>query len=173
MRERLSPPSTGNWISIALRPRTTARRLRKTNATPGLHLCLSAAEAAYQETLTLHRQLAQTNPTATLPDLATTLNNLAVVALAQSRLQHAAEWIREAVAIRRTLWQHDPATYGDVLAQSLAIEAVLLHETGAEPPAVCIRLHEAIRVVSHVRLTYFAHQSLRAWCGDTVHQEQR
>jgi len=89
---------------------------------------LSAAEAAYHEALTLHRQRVQTNPTAVLPDVATTLDNLAVLALAQSRLQHAAEWIREAVTIRRTLWQHDPATYGDVLAQSLEIEVVRLDQ---------------------------------------------
>ncbi|MGE3537802.1 MAG: tetratricopeptide repeat protein [Candidatus Tectimicrobiota bacterium] len=104
---------------------------------------LSTAEAAYQEVLALRRQLVHTNSTAALPDVATTLTSLAGLALAQSRPQDAAAWIREAMTIRRALWQHDPATYGDVLAQSLEMEAVLLHQTDAEASTVwpgCTRL---------------------------------
>ena len=44
-------------ISIALRPRTTARRLRKTTATPGLHLCLAAAEAALVDSVVRQSEL--------------------------------------------------------------------------------------------------------------------
>jgi tetratricopeptide (TPR) repeat protein len=97
---------------------------------------LPKAEAAYQEALTLRQRLAQTNPTGALSDVAATLTSLARLALAQQRSQPAMEWIREAVTIHRTLWQHDPAMYGDALAQSVALEAVTLKRTAAATPVV-------------------------------------
>lgn len=121
---------------------------------------LAEAEAVLQEALTLQRQFARTNPAAYLPDVAATLHVLA--GLAQARPQDAIVRVGEAVTIRRTLWQHElePGAHGNALAQSLELEAVTLKRTGAETPAVCTRLREAVRVVADARLTHVVHQRL-------------
>src|SRR5256886_7385468 len=53
------------------------------------------------------------NPTIYWPDLATTLNDLAILAHKQDDMRPAQEWIEEALIINRDLWRNDPAAHGD------------------------------------------------------------
>ena len=83
-----------------------------------------------REAVTIRRQLAQDNPAAYLPDLATSLNNLASSSARSGQREEALEMAREAVTIRRQLAQDNPAAYLPDLAASLDNLASFLSEAG-------------------------------------------
>jgi tetratricopeptide (TPR) repeat protein len=66
------------------------------------------ATPIYQEALTTYRQLAEANPPAYLPDVAMTLNNLAVFYRDIDQLEKAVEMLREMLKIRRELASEAP-----------------------------------------------------------------
>ena len=117
---------------------------------------LSDSEQAYQEALTTYRQLAQQNPSAYLPNVATTLNNLAILELSQGNVQQAHPLIGEALTIRHILWKQHPAAYGDALAQSLAVEIILLQHKEEGGTLLCERLHEMATVALKESLKQWA-----------------
>ena len=80
----------------------------------------SDSEAYYQEALTIHRELAQTNPAVYRPAVATTLNNLGnLVAADSDRRKEAEAYYQEALTISRELAQTNPAVYRPDVARTL------------------------------------------------------
>ena len=71
------------------------------------------------EAVANHRQLAETNPAAYLPDLATSLSNLANRFSDVDRPNEALEAAAEAVTHHRQLAEANPAAYLTDLARSL------------------------------------------------------
>ena len=78
---------------------------------------MKEAEAAYLEALALLRKLAQANPDAYLPYVATTLNNLAVLYRDTQRMKEAEAACRESEAILTPLWQAQPEPHGNQMAR--------------------------------------------------------
>jgi len=69
------------------------------------------AEASYQEALKIHKGLAEKNPDAYLPNVATTLNNLGNLQSDQKEYSKAEASYREALKIRRELAKKNPDAY--------------------------------------------------------------
>jgi tetratricopeptide (TPR) repeat protein len=69
---------------------------------------MKEAEAAYQEALSVRRELAQPNPEANLPAVATTLNNLAVLYSDTQRMKEAEAAYQEALSVRREFAHANP-----------------------------------------------------------------
>jgi tetratricopeptide (TPR) repeat protein len=84
------------------------------------------ALAATREAVEICRQLAQTNPQAFLPDLATTLNNLGSDLSALGLREEALAATREAVEICRQLAQANPQAFLPDLARSLGAHGTVL-----------------------------------------------
>jgi len=94
------------------------------------------ALAAAEEATRIHRQLAEANPTAHLPDLALALTNLGGCLLDMGRRQQALAPAEEAVAIRRRLAEANPAAYLPDLAASLNNLAAILSDMGRRQEAL-------------------------------------
>jgi hypothetical protein len=78
------------------------------------------AEEIYSEALDNYRKLAADNPSAYLPDLATTLNNLGILVAADSNRHQAAETLfTESLEIRRKLAADNPSVYLPHVATTL------------------------------------------------------
>jgi hypothetical protein len=75
--------------------------------------------------VTAYRQLAGARPDAFLPDLATSLNNLAIQLGGVGRREDALTAIEEAVSIRRRLHDKHPNVRGERLEQSLQVRSWL------------------------------------------------
>ncbi|MBX7142785.1 MAG: tetratricopeptide repeat protein, partial [Chitinophagales bacterium] len=84
------------------------------------------AQEKYQEALDIRRELARSNPQTYLPDVATTLNNLAVLLSDRNEFTEAQEKYQEALDIRRELARSNPQTYLPDVATTLNNLAVLL-----------------------------------------------
>ena len=81
---------------------------------------------AVREAVTIRRRLAQANPAAYEPNLATSINNLANRLSETGDRAGALDVAREAVTIRRRLAQANPAAYEPDLAKSLCVLAMAL-----------------------------------------------
>ena len=73
----------------------------------------------YEEALQIHRELAQQNPEAHLPKVATSLNNLGVLLRDTNDLKQAQDYYEEALQIHRELAQQNPEAYLPKVATSL------------------------------------------------------
>jgi len=80
---------------------------------------LKKSEEVYNEALGLYRALAQNNPSAYNPNVATTLNNLAVLYSARNELKKAEEAYNEALVLRRALVQNNLSAYNPDMAMTL------------------------------------------------------
>ena len=125
---------------------------------------LSDSEQAYQEALGTHRKLAQTNPQAYLPDVATTLNNLAILKVAQDHIKQAQVFVSESLTIRRDLYKKHAVAYGNGLAQSLAVEVMVLQRTEKEASIACGRLQEMSNVAVSDGLKQWAKERAKGLC---------
>jgi hypothetical protein len=125
---------------------------------------LSDSEQAYQEALTTYRQLAQANPQAYLPDVAMTLHNLSVLKVDQDDVRQAQTLIAEALTIRRGLWKQHASAYGTALAQSLAVDILLLQRPEDKRTLICARLHEMTTVALQESLKQWAQERMAAMC---------
>ena len=83
----------------------------------------------YEEALQIHRELAQQNPEAYLPKVATSLNNLGVLLRDTNDLKKAQDYYEEALQIRRELMEKNPEAYLPKIAASLNNLGVLLSDT--------------------------------------------
>jgi tetratricopeptide (TPR) repeat protein len=92
---------------------------------------MKEAEEAFQEALSTYRKLAQDNPQAYLPNVATTLNNLAILYRETQRRKEAVGSCHEAAKLLEPQWQANPEVHGDQLARILLL-LVLLSESGGE-----------------------------------------
>lgn len=80
---------------------------------------MEEARQHYEEALRIRRQLAQWDPDAYLPYLATTLNDLGILDATQNRTDEARQHYEEALKSYRQLAQGDPDTYLPYLAATL------------------------------------------------------
>jgi len=69
------------------------------------------AEESYKEALEIYRKLAEKDPGAYLPDVATTQNNLGALYSDLRKFTEAEELYKEALEIRRKLAEKDPGAY--------------------------------------------------------------
>lgn len=77
------------------------------------------ASRASEEALQIFRDLAQKNPEAYLPDVATTLSNLGVLNRDQKQMEEARDELDETLQIRRELVQKNPEAYLPDVAETL------------------------------------------------------
>lgn len=101
---------------------TLGNLLRATNRLP-------EAEERYREALAIRRRLAEANPAAYEPELATSCNNLGVLLDDSDHKPEAEVFYREALAIRRRLAESNPAAYEPYLAMSCYNLGFLLLDT--------------------------------------------
>ena len=87
------------------------------------------ARRHYEEVLQALQELAQQNPEAYLPEVATSLNNLGVLLSDTNDLKKAQDYYEEALQIRRELAQQNPEAYLPDVAASLNNLGVLLRDT--------------------------------------------
>jgi len=159
LREKLPPPDRTLILRelIArlcqarlegLEPGEEEERARRLN---DLGIALSAlgrrddALAPTQEAVDIRRKLAQSNPAAFLPDLATSLNNLGNRLSALGRREEALAPTQEAVDIRRNLAQSNPAAFLPDLATSLNNLGVFLSDLGRREEAL-VPTQEAVDI---------------------------
>jgi tetratricopeptide (TPR) repeat protein len=93
------------------------------------HNQFKAASPWYEEALVLYLTLAQQNPAAYLPYLATTLNNLGLLYGDTQRLEEAEQAYQEAVQTYRDLAQQNPAAYLPDVAMTLNNLGLLYGDT--------------------------------------------
>ena len=89
----------------------------------------SESEPIYRKVLTHYRQLAQSNLPAYLPDVAGTLNNLAILYGHTQRLEQAEQAYQEALGIFRELARRNPPAYLPDMAMTLHNLAALYRHT--------------------------------------------
>ena len=89
-----------------------------------------------QEAVTIRRNLAEHNPAAYTPDLAASLNTLAIYLDSNGQQREALTTAQEAVTIRRNLAEHNPAAYTPDLAASLNTLANRLDSNGQQREAL-------------------------------------
>ncbi|MEZ4883666.1 MAG: tetratricopeptide repeat protein [Chitinophagales bacterium] len=106
---------------------------------------LDAALEAYQEALDIYRRLAQANPQAFLPAVATTLNNLAVLHSDKNEFAAALEAYQEALNIRRRLAQANPQAFLPDVAGTLN-NLGILHRAKNEFAAALEAYQEALDI---------------------------
>jgi hypothetical protein len=126
---------------------------------------LRESEQVYQEALTIRRQLAQANPQAYSPGVAMTLHNLVILVLEQDNIMKAQTLIVEALTIRRALWKHHAGAYGNDLAESLAVEIMILHRKEEAVTLICERLHEMASVAQREDLKQWAKERTVKVCN--------
>ncbi|MFC7897528.1 tetratricopeptide repeat protein, partial [Streptomyces sp. NPDC057381] len=102
-----------------------------------------------EEAVEIRRRLAQDNPAAYEPNLATSLSNLGNRLAEAGRHDEALTTTEEAVEIRRRLAQDNPAAYEPNLATSLTVLAMLL--------AAKSDLYEALRATEEAVDLYNRH----------------
>ncbi|MCX6580055.1 MAG: tetratricopeptide repeat protein [Candidatus Aminicenantes bacterium] len=83
------------------------------------------AEKAYVEALEIYRQLAATNLSAYLPDVANTLNNLGILNINHKKYADALSNFREALSIREKLVVISPPAFDLDLCQTILSMAFL------------------------------------------------
>ena len=87
------------------------------------------AEIYYEKALEILQRLANDNPKAYEPDVATTLNNLAVLYFDTQRLTEAEKMYKQALEIRQRLANDNPKAYEPDVAQTLNNLANLYSDT--------------------------------------------
>jgi len=90
---------------------------------------LKEAEKSYAEALEIYRQLAATNLSAYLPDVAMTLNNLGALYYSTTRFTEAEKAYAEALKIYRQLTATNPSAYLPDVAMTLNNLGVLYNAT--------------------------------------------
>ncbi|CAA6807533.1 MAG: Unknown protein, partial [uncultured Sulfurovum sp.] len=111
------------------------------------------AEEAYNEALELYRALAQNNPSAYNPYVATTLNNLAILYSDRNELGKAEEAYNEALELRRALAQNNPSAYGIDLARTIIVGVYSVNQAKEN-------LDEAEAILKRYEGVYMAEQLL-------------
>ena len=95
---------------------------------------MKEAEQAYAEALATYRKLAEANPDAYLPNVAMTLNNLAIPCFSGGRIQEAERHAFEAGEILDPLWRVNPELHGNQMAKILWMRALV--SEASKGPAV-------------------------------------
>jgi len=101
-----------------------------------------------------------------LPNVATTLNNLAILYMLQGDGSQAYDMISEAMKIRRDLWHKQSTAFGNDLAQSLVIEGLILFQQHAsDTETACRRWEEAYQVAISITLKQSIQKQISQQCS--------
>ena len=103
------------------------------------------ANIQYEEALKIYRELAKENPRTYLPNVATTLNNLAVLHSDKKEFPQALGKCEEALKIRRELAKENPETYLPDVATTLN-NLANLHSDKNELPQALEKFEEALKI---------------------------
>ena len=76
---------------------------------------MDEARQAYEEALTIHRELAKTKPETYLTNVAITLNDLGILHADQNRMDEARQAFEEALQIYEMLCQEDPDRFAQAM----------------------------------------------------------
>ena len=104
-----------------------SRRLAQAN--PQAYQRFTESESLYKEALEILRRIAQSNPQAYEPDVAMTLNNLAILYSDTQRFTESESLYKEALEILRRIAQSNPQAYEPDLAGTLNNLAILYKVT--------------------------------------------
>lgn len=104
------------------------------------------AAILYEQALQVYRTLAKSNPKTFLPDVAHTLNNLAVLSSAKNEVEKAQREYEEALEIRRTLAKINPEAFLPDLAITLN-NLANLHHAKNELDQAQIKYEESLLII--------------------------
>ena len=105
---------------------------------------MAKAEEAYNEALAVRRRLAEANPDAYLPDVATTLNGLTYLYLSNGQIDEAKASGSEAEQILDPLWQENPEVHGNRMARTLWTRARIAEAAKAPASEACALARRAL-----------------------------
>jgi tetratricopeptide (TPR) repeat protein len=142
------------------------RRASELAALPEWGVLVRKAESAYQEGVSTYRELAQANPEAYLPDVATTLNNLANLYSATQRMKEAEAACREAEGIPEPLWFVNPELHGDQMGRILLMRALLCESLGESATNARALARRALTAVCNRNLKQVIRQLTDQLCVD-------
>ncbi|MEM6252014.1 MAG: tetratricopeptide repeat protein, partial [Cyanobacteria bacterium P01_D01_bin.156] len=91
------------------------------------------AQTNYEEALQVYRELAQENPRTYLPDVAMSLNNLAILQKAKNEYAQAQTNYEEALQVYRELAQENPRTYLPDVAMTLINLSIFYLQSKPDP----------------------------------------
>lgn len=130
------------------------------------------AESQLQAALTNYtnyRTLAKQNPTLYVPQVATALDNLALVEFDQNDFPKAEEYEQEALQIRRNLWKENPQSFSEVFAKSLLNMSSIRKEQKAPCAEILNLVREARKLSSEQSLNEHAKSAMEGCeTADTV-----
>jgi Tetratricopeptide repeat len=116
---------TCEYFEAALRAAETAETQFEYAKFLQEHNCFNQAKPLYESALQHYRTLAEENPRSFLPDVAGTLNNLAILQAGQNDYGNAQRNYEEALQIRRTLVEENPRSFLPYVATTLNNLAIL------------------------------------------------
>lgn len=129
---------------------------------------MKEAEDAYQEALLIRHELAKTNPQAHLPNVATTLNNLAILYHATQRMEEAEKCCCEVERLLEPLWHADPQVYGDLMSPILSMHALLCEMLpGRSGKDACSFAQRAFAAAYHPDIKQATQAMIDKFCTDT------
>ena len=128
---------------------------------------MEEAEEACREALSTYRELAQANPEAYLPYVATTLNNLANLYRATQRIEEAEEACREAEGLLKPLWCANPEVHGDQMARILGTRALVSEALGESSTDACALARRAFAAAYDPGLKRGIQQLIDRVCVDS------
>ncbi|NVO09475.1 MAG: tetratricopeptide repeat protein [Bacteroidales bacterium] len=120
------------------------------------------AASLYQKILKIYQTLALKNPRTYLPDMAITLNNLAILHADRNEFIQAQEKYEEALKIRRELAQENPTTFLPDVAMTLNNLAILQKDNN-EFTQVQKKYEEALKIYRD-----FAQKNPKTYLPDVV-----
>ena len=141
--ERNRLEQTCEYFEEALRAYKTSENLFEYAFFLGEHNKFNQAISLYQEALEIRRELAKENPSAYLPNVANTLNNLAILHRVKNELAQAQREYEEALEIRRELAKENPSVYLPDVAMTMTNLAVLFQD---EPEKSIVLAREIIEI---------------------------
>ncbi len=137
LRSPPDPPRAGPGQSPGLSARCRDDAQQPRQPLPR-HPALGRRRGRLHRSPPIHRELAQANPSAYLPYVATTLNNLAVLYKRKQRFQYAEVLSQESLDILEPLWKAEPAVHGNQIAKDrwTMADILMAQDQGNQPKAL-------------------------------------
>jgi hypothetical protein len=122
------------------------------------------ADQAFGLALAIYRNLSEANPDAYLPQVATTLNNLASFEHSAGRTQEAEVHATEAEGILEPQWKANRELHGNLMARVLATRALIAH-TSQQPTTACAFARRAFTAAYDPILKQRIQKDIDRFCG--------
>jgi len=121
--EAADPKSFSSLSKIAVSLEDLATTRNNQGALHMQYRRIAEAEGAFQAALTLNRLLAEANPEAYIPHVASTLGHLALLRVETQRATEAVPYADEALETLGPFWTKQPEAHGDLMARLLLLRA--------------------------------------------------